>query len=50
MKNKEKEKVLLRVLKRELVRGISAIVSGFLFISLCKWLVMILYNFIIFGG
>ena len=44
------EKVLLRVLKRELVRGISAIVSGFLFISLCKWLVMILYNFIIFGG
>jgi hypothetical protein len=50
MTNKEKEKVLLRVLKRELIRGASAITSGFLFISLCKWLVLNLYNLIIFGG
>jgi hypothetical protein len=50
MTNKEKEKVLLRVLKRDLIRGASAAMIGFLFISLCKWLMLNLYNFITFGG
>jgi hypothetical protein len=50
MSNKDREKVLLRVLKRELTRGFTAVALGLLFISLCKCLVAALYNLVIFGG
>lgn len=50
MNNKELEKIRLRVLKRDFVRGVIAIGSGVLFISICQWFVNFLYNFITFGG
>lgn len=50
MENKERERVLLRILKSSFINSIIVISSGLSFVFLCKYILGLLYNFITFGG